>query len=872
MPSSKKKTAIPGNLSPDKKNPRAEARGDNKIGFQTETEIKPISVKSQAFNATFIKPVGRNVVAGKTFTLLDNGVLDTVAFGAGKHFTYHTRTAHDILSLFEVLTAEAATSKSILIRGELAEGLDPERRHPRQNIKTHDPGTRWLCIDIDKEPFPTDMIGKEAEVVRAWVKANLPGEFHDVDLIAQFSSSSFIDGKPPRLHLYFVLTKALNSPTIKGWLSVLKGRIDLSLFQQVQSHFIANPVFVGMVDPIERRWFIVNGTKPEVEVPVDIQVKASNVRAIEHIEFDPTSITLSPRSRFICEELAVDKPNAHGWVNFICLNDDHPVEHLAGHNVVSGVTHCFHDTCAGIYQPGAKGDLALKALGAPDDLTIPERVRNALASLEAQKVTLFKTPPAERTRHENQQLEMIEEAVAEETERLTRVSAQDELRDRFRWLLPHETYVDLTNLKTVSAKALDRQYAHVAFPSKTKITADGSVKMISASSYYDENRDDWGHPDLTGFTYAPGHADITTLNVRPAMRGRYLNTWENRRPVGRPGDITPFLTLAKFVLGEENVQFVLDRIALKLQQPDINITSALLLIGPQGSGKTMFATTVGRLIGSFTSTDAAALMGDFNAVLQAELIIIEEILQNSKWDQKALSNKLKPLVTADTVRINEKYEVVVTMVNRSYIIATSNYDAAMSLDLDDRRWFVVNGRERQDEKPAIIGAPYVQWLDSGGLEALAYHFSAEQYDTSHVDADAKPPETEAKINLIEATTSTPVALVAELIRDGIAPFAGGFYNHHIQVALDSIRNRLTNHTITKQHIQEALTLCGWINKGMVNSPTGFHTPLKKRIYVSPENANAKPIDMFTALFPEPLAPAKAPPSQPILAVVGGLQS
>ncbi|GAH30468.1 unnamed protein product, partial [marine sediment metagenome] len=70
-----------------------------------------------------------------------------------------------------------------------------------------------------------------------------------------------------------------------------------------------------------------------------------------------------------------------------------------------------------------------------------------------------------------------------------------------------------------------------------------------------------------------------------------------------------------------------------------------------------------------------------------QLAVIEEIMTVGRLD---VMNRLKPVITDDTLRIEEKYGCAYTIENRMNLICFTNHSDALKLENGDRRWFVVS--------------------------------------------------------------------------------------------------------------------------------------------------------------------------------------
>jgi hypothetical protein len=212
-------------------------------------------------------------VATKTFT-----PAGSVAFNAGYRYMYHGRAALGLCGLHRLLTKLSAHPQSFVISGVPREGLDltvPQRRRYLDVTGDSDVSPadqRWVCVDVDTLINE----GAEDERERAFeLLCALPRPLRSAGCVVQWSSSAGMDGwKLLKAHLWFVLDRPAYCKSWKAWFTgeMEAGRsckVDLALYQPVQPHYTAAPIFKGVADPLEgARLLLVPG--PAVRVPAAV--------------------------------------------------------------------------------------------------------------------------------------------------------------------------------------------------------------------------------------------------------------------------------------------------------------------------------------------------------------------------------------------------------------------------------------------------------------------------------------------------------------------------------------------------------------------------------------------------------------------------
>jgi hypothetical protein len=209
-----------------------------------------------------------------TKTIRPDGVVD---FSAGMWFAVAVVPVDGVRELGAVLTEATSASDCFLVRGEPLPDTDPERTR-RLGPKNKTPrfhengGRRWLWLDFDKAQLSraVDLATEPAEAARLLVVEHLPREFHGVTCWWQLSSSAGLSGtitNRPRMHIAFWLDRLVTDAEIKKWAKHLP--IDRALYNPVQPHFTAAPIFDGVADPLPVRCGLLEGARDEVTFPYE---------------------------------------------------------------------------------------------------------------------------------------------------------------------------------------------------------------------------------------------------------------------------------------------------------------------------------------------------------------------------------------------------------------------------------------------------------------------------------------------------------------------------------------------------------------------------------------------------------------------------
>lgn len=136
----------------------------------------------------------------------------------------------------------------------------------------------------------------------------------------------------------------------------------------------------------------------------------------------------------------------------------------------------------------------------------------------------------------------------------------------------------------------------------------------------------------------------------------------------------------------------LDYLAYLVQKPGKKIRWAPLIQGGHGCGKSFFFEMMKVALGSgnVSEVPAATLTeSQWNDWAEdSQFVAFEEIRVVGK-NRYAIMDKLKPLVSNDTVSISRRFRDVRTIENITNYVAFTNFRDAAALTEGDRRWFII---------------------------------------------------------------------------------------------------------------------------------------------------------------------------------------
>jgi hypothetical protein len=206
-------------------------------------------------------------------------------FGDAKNFVQSIERVTSISELHATLQRHAADPQTLMIRGafigdvraaELIGGL-PEDDRPapgcmfRRKIFFKDQPLHTVMLDIDGAQTKINPLIDPEGAICEWMKKALRPEFHDVSFSWHLSSSA---GHPEKIglraHVFFWLSEPRTSAAMKTWAAQVNAPVDKALFDPIQAHYTALPVFdPGVADPVKKRFGLYQGLKSDsVEISI----------------------------------------------------------------------------------------------------------------------------------------------------------------------------------------------------------------------------------------------------------------------------------------------------------------------------------------------------------------------------------------------------------------------------------------------------------------------------------------------------------------------------------------------------------------------------------------------------------------------------
>lgn len=226
----------------------------------------------------------------------------------------------------------------------------------------------------------------------------------------------------------------------------------------------------------------------------------------------------------------------------------------------------------------------------------------------------------------------------------------------------------------------------------------------------------------------PGRRQYAGVEFNPVgTTPGFWNRYRGFAVAPKEGDCSLYMKHVEEVICHGNKQhfdYVIRWMAHAVQKPAERPETALVLRGKQGTGKGMFVELFGALFGEhyFTVYKHEQITGKFNAHLMNVILLH---LNEALWGgHKGAAGTLKGLITDPSIPIEPKGKDIFAVRNYTRVIVSSNESWAVPVDMDDRRFLVLDVSGDHKEDHTYFAKISEQMRTQGGCGALMHLLQA----------------------------------------------------------------------------------------------------------------------------------------------------
>lgn len=213
-------------------------------------------------------------------------------------------------------------------------------------------------------------------------------------------------------------------------------------------------------------------------------------------------------------------------------------------------------------------------------------------------------------------------------------------------------------------------------------------------------------------------------------------------------------------------RYVLDYLAMLVQAPGRKVHYALLIRGGQGTGKSWIGRLMTTIIGVpnvvFPSNDE--VLSRWTIWTEGScLAVIEELMARGRLD---MANRLKPIITEPTLRIEEKKRSIYSIPNHLNLIGFTNHEDALPIETGDRRWLVISSNMKPMDEAYY--ERLFAFLKGDGPASVKHYLLNRKVQ---LNPKGMAPNTRGKMEMRQHTLSEAEQYLAELLEGREGPFA-----------------------------------------------------------------------------------------------------
>jgi len=206
---------------------------------------------------TILTTTGARHFATKEWRRTPDGWLKT-DFSAGSEFSHQSVPVDGVQDIATAL--DSVSRRDFVIRGEIKPEMSDQelvrRRKQGDGAAFDEVARQWVMLDFDDVPLAPhcDLVDDPEGAIEWMIAEYLPLPFQDVTSFWQLSSSAGMKGDGTiSAHVWYWLDRKISNVGVKAYFKAQAPAVDPALFQAVQPHFVAAPIFVGGGDPLPRR-------------------------------------------------------------------------------------------------------------------------------------------------------------------------------------------------------------------------------------------------------------------------------------------------------------------------------------------------------------------------------------------------------------------------------------------------------------------------------------------------------------------------------------------------------------------------------------------------------------------------------------------
>ena len=332
----------------------------------------------------------------------------------------------------------------------------------------------------------------------------------------------------------------------------------------------------------------------------------------------------------------------------------------------------------------------------------------------------------------------------------------------------------------------EREWFVVEHPAKFGRMFDGRIQLVG--------KDDFklitaihGEGNIKQWLSDPQQRRYRSMEFAPppfTVKPRNFNTWagfaaETLPAIENKDDVLhrakPFLDHCTMLMGNDRTtaDYFVKLFAIKIQKPGFRWGIMPVIMSSQGVGKDQFFLFISKIVGPnycYTGQGFADIVGTSTGLINDRLFVC--MSEMSAEDSFKNCEKVKLLITADEITVEEKY--VQPYQNRSTVcfLGFSNNFNCIRVRTDDRRFLpVVADSSRRND--ATYHGPFNTYINDPVNQRAVFQYLRDHVDISGFEPMRDRPITQTHLDLSTEATSFGDIFVQTKLKEFIAMARGG---------------------------------------------------------------------------------------------------
>lgn len=289
------------------------------------------------------------------------------------------------------------------------------------------------------------------------------------------------------------------------------------------------------------------------------------------------------------------------------------------------------------------------------------------------------------------------------------------------------------------------------------------------------------------------------------------NLWRPSGVTSKEGDVSVMEEHLEYLFPDPVERgHVLDYMHFVCCRPEVKVMFAPLIQGRQGTGKTALGVLLKRIVGAANVAEPSPdeLRERWTKWQEgASLALVEELMTNGRLE---LANKLKPVITNETLRIEDKGSPLYSIPNHLNMMCFTNHKNAMRLEEGDRRWLVIFSPA--EPRDAAYYERLWAFIESKRGPA-AWKHRLEQHEPT-LNPKGRAPMTSAKAEMREASMNEVESTVVEWMASRTGPLRHDLFR--FEDAWDALPVSIRPH---KSALKLALQAAGCVRHTRQTNPS-----------------------------------------------------